>query len=1583
MAAVAPLHAASFDGDNDAIAEDPSVASTAYREVWSDTLDEMESRKFVRRFRGSYKKSSKSHILVAFVVLCIVFGLTGMELCFDEDKVSFNFQFSKSLSTFAYLEPGISLIAFLVVLYILARWQASMHLRWALNITYFTGAVLLLIVLIVTAANPGGWWDGRCITPPSFDKQENLERAAGMTPSPQSDKCKSDPSACEDVKIFRMLFFGYIVALVLAICISLLSRACLPWLVQKGYLRHFRFWRLVEVGPLKGWMQSQRERERRRASRTSACSRGSALSLATASGGEPPGLSVCLEHIPTASVWLKKLLCRSENTVGVHGSPTSSRGCGLFPCCCCCCFERGKHYAMYRGQVDSLGRPHGYGKWREEELHGETLVGFWEHGKPVAPYKSREFGSGSGFACLRVGFGSYEYVKGGNKGGNGGGGRDGRSSMGVADVECSVSGAFFRDFPRVFVQTCTLLQTGDGDGEGREGVNGFCREAAAWCLSKMSPHMPSFEPERIDTVTLSVDAQRGIRVSGHHPDPSVPPSLSRSRRFLSSRMGLGMSSSMERDRTERDREREPLLLPSLPPPVPPQAPEGGEEREERRQQQQQPPAGNDARLPLTPPSASATTVPSDAMDRDRDRERHFTQRRGAERADALPPAAAARAEGDEENVEEEARRSAGQRIHTTPHTPNGELPTNAHHKGEESGRPAPLSAPAPLLHRGQEPSSSVSFRDGASKRVCAEVKVEVVVSSSSASTPAQHQQPRGSLPPSPPLRPKNAGGEREREKEEEEWEVCPDTGKSFHPALSSGNLLLTQQQPEGKSRSPSVRFEAGGPGVETVGMDEDEEGEETFELRVRGWLPLRDAYSTREALVYIPGYNATLQDSMALFGQLVAFGSFPAYVKPFVFSWPGKINALAYFQARERCYDPQCRHAFASFLGALRDAGVREVHVMAHSMGARVWSEGCREAAARGLWDPLLMDELEGDELSEEEGGRPPSMASGRRATGGSDKERDREGAARISLVSVTYLNPDLELSTFLKADFPLLETLTPLVSVFADNRDQALFYAEFANLSLSMGRRVFGFKREARAALAARLAAAELSMTQTQLFGVGGAFSSESMQHEGEQEEEEDEEAQILEEGRGKGGEGGDGPASSGERGGGFASTQPSNPPPQVTVKSPESRRDRAVSSGSGIAGLGGMSSETPCSSSARRGGAGESFQQNNQHVSQGEGTVQSPASKPRSRANRGQREKTDQQAISEKEREKSKFTAAFAAAAQAARSAAAAAVTAGQDALPIGIMSKSELRPAASIHKHLRPPLQSQSTVIIHPSRTAVPPSNGVPPAPPSPYPSRKKEKTKEREGESAGRGASQSYSLPPQTQLSTVEESREREQSGGPKGEETPGEIQTPPSLLAARADSRKGDEPFGGVGHEKTEDLEAGGVREGGRRALSRDEGDGMTLADSGEYTETKEGPKADGFPSASAGPSASAEASSSRPHHHPVTRRRPSPPLHHETLLVDQTFGPSPGRRRRDRRRETPHALEEWLPVDVIDTSMVEQNVHSLRHAFYNMNREIVEDLREIITSRRRAKDRTSRLDRREGNVWVFRVAPPYVKSVTE
>ena len=71
---------------------------------------------------------------------------------------------------------------------------------------------------------------------------------------------------------------------------------------------------------------------------------------------------------------------------------------------------------------------------------------------------------------------------------------------------------------------------------------------------------------------------------------------------------------------------------------------------------------------------------------------------------------------------------------------------------------------------------------------------------------------------------------------------------------------------------------------------------------------------------------------------------------------------------------------------------------------------------------------------------------------------------------------------------------------------------------------------------------------------------------------------------------------------------------------------------------------------------------------------------------------------------------------------------------------------------------------------------------------------------------------------------------------------------------------------------------------------------------------------------------------------------------------------------------------EYLDIDVIDTAALDANIHGMRHCYFNLNAFVVQDLAEIVTTRRRAYERR-RLTHTVGNVWTFLSAPSHVDEI--
>ncbi|HEY8580592.1 MAG TPA: alpha/beta fold hydrolase, partial [Beijerinckiaceae bacterium] len=103
--------------------------------------------------------------------------------------------------------------------------------------------------------------------------------------------------------------------------------------------------------------------------------------------------------------------------------------------------------------------------------------------------------------------------------------------------------------------------------------------------------------------------------------------------------------------------------------------------------------------------------------------------------------------------------------------------------------------------------------------------------------------------------------------------------------------------------------------------------------------------SSRDVLVFVHGFNTSLQEARFRLAQLVNDGRFGGV--PILFTWPSRDSVFAYGSARENA--TISRDALTRLLKDVsRTPGVGRVHVLAHSMGAWLAMESLRETAIGG-----------------------------------------------------------------------------------------------------------------------------------------------------------------------------------------------------------------------------------------------------------------------------------------------------------------------------------------------------------------------------------------------------------------------------------------------------------------------------------------------------------------------------------------------------------------------------------------------------------------------------------------------------------
>jgi esterase/lipase superfamily enzyme len=101
----------------------------------------------------------------------------------------------------------------------------------------------------------------------------------------------------------------------------------------------------------------------------------------------------------------------------------------------------------------------------------------------------------------------------------------------------------------------------------------------------------------------------------------------------------------------------------------------------------------------------------------------------------------------------------------------------------------------------------------------------------------------------------------------------------------------------------------------------------------------------RDVLVYVHGFNTSLDDARFRLAQLVVDGNFSGV--PVLFTWPSKSALLAYGADKESA--TASRDAYLKVLNEIAATpGVGRVHILAHSMGTWLTMETLREAALSG-----------------------------------------------------------------------------------------------------------------------------------------------------------------------------------------------------------------------------------------------------------------------------------------------------------------------------------------------------------------------------------------------------------------------------------------------------------------------------------------------------------------------------------------------------------------------------------------------------------------------------------------------------------
>ncbi|KAL9188848.1 hypothetical protein ACHAXT_011338 [Thalassiosira profunda] len=172
----------------------------------------------------------------------------------------------------------------------------------------------------------------------------------------------------------------------------------------------------------------------------------------------------------------------------------------------------------YAGSTDpDTGLPDGLGRWLDDAWEGETLTGYWKQGEPVAPFSSWNVGTDDAVVAVRVAyfkatddpFGKNKFKSTNAQ----------PPECGVASVECSVSGSFYKHLPQA-----TLI-------EGPYGVESMptdrtnpIREVLSHMIHvgeacEDADHVHD-DGRGVSTIKIRATDPRGVQVLGHVYEPT-------------------------------------------------------------------------------------------------------------------------------------------------------------------------------------------------------------------------------------------------------------------------------------------------------------------------------------------------------------------------------------------------------------------------------------------------------------------------------------------------------------------------------------------------------------------------------------------------------------------------------------------------------------------------------------------------------------------------------------------------------------------------------------------------------------------------------------------------------------------------------------------------------------------------------------------------------------------------------------------------------------------------------------------------------------------------------------------------------
>merc|ERR1719491_93662 len=176
-----------------------------------------------------------------------------------------------------------------------------------------------------------------------------------------------------------------------------------------------------------------------------------------------------------------------------------------------------------------------------------------------------------------------------------------------------------------------------------------------------------------------------------------------------------------------------------------------------------------------------------------------------------------------------------------------------------------------------------------------------------------------------------------------------------------------------------------------------------------------------DALIFFGGFKVATASCMKHVGQFMALTTLSRHVIPIVYAWPAG-TVSSYQRASNIAASQKNKDNFLLLLRGLSEAGIRNVHLMSHSMGSQsllAMFEDKRENNSLSRSDVSLM-------FRQDPEFKDHSMI-------------ERDGKQCMVCKSIILMNPDFPVEAFIDRAFLSIRRVCPNITVLGDRNDIAL----------------------------------------------------------------------------------------------------------------------------------------------------------------------------------------------------------------------------------------------------------------------------------------------------------------------------------------------------------------------------------------------------------------------------------------------------------------------------------------------------------------------------------------------------------------